>query len=183
MAKPQWNFDLADYDDSPRVPKGWVVLSDVARGVRVRVKVIEINGLLEIVGLHVESFMDEALTSDDIRSLPLRQLKAGAVSALSGDDDVLERVREAPKGGPVRRPTEHYQNVADVYSANLGADAPLKAVQEAFGVSRAGASKMVKRARELGLLGWPTQQGRAGTGANQSPYAKTTNRTKKRRAQ
>ena len=174
--KRPWNFDLADWD-SPRLPEGWVQLSDINRGVGVQVKVIEIDGLPEIVGLHVESFMDEALGSHDIRSLPLNRLKSGAVAALSGSEDVLEAA-EAAKGGPIHQPDEHYREVAAIYKANL-AHAPLKAVQEAFGVSRAGASKKVARAREEGFLGWPMKPGRAGTAAKKSPYAKPKSRVKK----
>jgi len=118
--------------------------------------------------------MDPTITTDLLRQLPLRQLRAAAIARFYEPHglDWLEPFKlERPSGG---WPTEHYRDVAVVYRS--AHDAPLVAIRQKWNVSRAAASKWVAKARELGYLGYPIRPGVAGATENESPIK---GRTKK----
>jgi hypothetical protein len=93
--------------------------------------------------------IDPTISSDLLRRLPLRQLRATAVRALNDEADWLApfKIEKAGRSWP----PDHYEEVARVYR-NAG-HAPLKAIQETWHVSRPAASKWVRKARDLGYLG------------------------------
>lgn len=150
------------------------------------VQIGDVNGVWQIVGLRIEGApvqfgpdderpllwaggakngIEPTITTDLLRQLPLRQLREMAVRRHRGEDDLLEPfVLERPAGGWGE---EHYRTVAQVY--RNAPDAPLKAISQRWGVSRAAASKWVRKARELGLLGYPTRVGVAGASEKASP--------------
>ncbi len=112
--------------------------------------------------------VDPTITADLLRSLPLRQLRAMAAAAEYGDGtgDWLEPFSvERTPGEPW--PDDHYREVAETYRS--APSAPLKAIQTRWGVSRAAASKWVRKARELGYLGYPKRAGVAGASEPKSP--------------
>ena len=112
------------------------------------------------------------ITAERLRSLPLAEMRAAVAARLAGDDafGAFEKVaRERGKAWP----DEHYRQVAEVYkSAVEHREPPLKAIQEHWHVSRPGAAKYVKGARERGFLGWPGRAGIAGYDATESPFTK-----------
>ena len=81
--------------------------------------------------------------------------------------------RESANRRGNRLPPQHFEEVAQVYrrALELG-KSPLRAVEQAFHVSRPGASKYVRQARERGLLGYPSGPGVAGANPPASPIRK-----------
>jgi hypothetical protein len=151
--------------------------------------VAEVGGVPQVIGLHIEAAVevnhavgededeqlvwrgpkgeDPTITTDLLRQLPMRQLRASAVKeAYERGSDLLEPFKlERTPGQPW--PDEHFQAVAEVYR---NADsAPLVAIKDRWNVSRAAASKWVARARELGYLGYPQRRGVSGASEKQSP--------------
>ncbi len=111
------------------------------------------------------------ITAERLRAIPFAELRAAVAARMAGDDafGAFEKVaRERGKA----LPDEHFRQVATVYqSAVERRAAPLKAIQEQWHVSRPAAAKYVRRARELGFLGWPDRAGVAGYDATESPFA------------
>lgn len=122
------------------------------------------------------------VSSDRLRRLPLAALRMAACGywvQRSGDHrtSAWEEFALASGNRPGKRlPTDHYQRVADVYKSALrSGEPPLRAVEQAFHVSRPAASQYVKKARLRGLLGYPTRPGVPGADAPTSPIRKRTN--------
>jgi hypothetical protein len=119
---------------------------------------------------------DPTVTSDLLRRLPLRQMQETAAlrfqSIFNSDmttADVMKPFdRERTPGQPW--PDEHYQRVAEVYRS--ATSAPAKAICNRWNVSKPTAAKWIRKARELGHLGWPARPGVAGFGASESPIRK-----------
>ncbi len=145
-----------------------------------------VNGVRQIVGLHIEATggisnelvtprrlefetgprdRDPAITADLLRQIPLRQLLQFAVDQEDGGTDPF-RTFEAERP-PTGWGDDHYRAVADVY--RNASPAPLIAIGERWGVSRAAAAKWVARSRELGYLGYPKRPGVAGASAKKTP--------------
>jgi len=114
---------------------------------------------------------EAVITAERLRAIPFAELRAAVAARLAGDDafGAFEKVaRERGKA----LPDEHFRQVAAVYQAAVERRAaPLKAIQEQWHVSRPAAAKYVRRARELGFLGWPDRAGVAGYDAAESPFA------------
>ncbi|TVZ06319.1 hypothetical protein EAS64_02500 [Trebonia kvetii] len=84
---------------------------------------------------------------------------AAAAAYVAGDDG-FGAFRKVSRQRGKANPDEHYRQVAEVYKAAVDRRLPpLKAIQAQWNVSRADAAKYVKRARELGFLGWPERRG------------------------
>jgi hypothetical protein len=173
------------------------------------VALAKVEGLMEIVGLHMDidpMWVTEAdkhilgwpaperrqwaidnaplgeaamavITADRLRRIPFAELRAAAAAQLAGDDP-FDAFRKVSRQQGKALPDEHYQQVAEVYKAAVDRrQAPLKAVEDHWNVSRAGAAKYVKRARELGFLGWPERRGVPGYASTRSPIKKDTSAT------
>jgi hypothetical protein len=114
---------------------------------------------------------EAVITAERLRTLPLAELRAAVAARVVGGDafGAFEKVaRERGKA----LPDEHFRQVATIYeSAVKRREPPLKAIQEYWHVSRPAAAKYVKRARELGFLGWPERVGVAGYDAPRSPFS------------
>jgi hypothetical protein len=147
-----------------------VSLSEFPWDIRVRVE--NIDGVPHLTGLHLDWEGPIAaqrgrpwpappaaaiVTSDRLRRLPLRTLVdlAAAVEAGNIDTAVTALNKHAdtwPQGRA--RPDEHFEEVAAVYRAAIqNRRPPLKDIQTRWKISRAMASKYVRRARQLGYLG------------------------------
>ena len=114
---------------------------------------------------------EAVITAERLRTIPFAELRAAVAARMVGDDafGAFEKVaRERGKA----LPDEHFQQVAAVYRAAVERRAsPLKEIQAQWQVSRPAAAKYVRRARELGFLGWPERAGVAGYDAAESPFA------------
>jgi hypothetical protein len=109
------------------------------------------------------------ITAERLRSLPLAELRAATEARLAGDDP-FDAFRKIARQRGKALPNEHHRQVAEVYKAAVERrQPPLKAIENRWQVSRAAAAKYAKRARELGLLGWPERPGIAGYEAGRSP--------------
>jgi hypothetical protein len=109
------------------------------------------------------------ITAERLRRIPLAELRAAAAARLAGDD-AFDAFRKVSRQQGKALPDEHYQQVAEVYKGAVDRrQPPLKAVEHHWQVSRAGAAKYVKRARELGFLGWPGRRGIPGYESAHSP--------------
>lgn len=110
------------------------------------------------------------LSSDLWRSLPLGRIKAAAL----GHRRRLFSFTPvgAPAKGPAPLPPERFEQVASVYrqAVEVG-ESPIEAVMQAFpGLSRGGARRYIRLARERGCLGWPARGGVAGYENAKPPY-------------
>ena len=137
-----------------------------------------VAGAPRIVGLTLmrrpEATPDQAvITATDLRRLPLGLFERAAAAILSdGVEDVRTEISRHRAAGEAWG-DEHYQEVAEVYRQAVAARRPpLAAIGTRWGVGRAMAAKYVKRARELGHLGYPTRPGVAGATAKKSPIRK-----------
>jgi hypothetical protein len=102
------------------------------------------------------------ITAERLRHLPLAEMRAAAAAHVAGNDGFGAFQKVSRQRGKAL-PDEHYRQVAEVYKAAVDRrQPPLKAIESQWQVSRAGASKYVKRARELGFLGWPERRGLPG---------------------
>jgi hypothetical protein len=109
------------------------------------------------------------ITAERLRSIPLAELRAAAAARLAGDDP-FEAFQKVSRQQGKALPDEHFQQVAEVYKAAVDRRrSPLKAIEDHWHVSRAGAAKYVRRARELGFLGWPERRGIPGYESARSP--------------
>lgn len=121
-----------------------------------------------------------------LRRLPMEALRRAAAAYVAGQSPWDELGREVANPRGKRLPEQHFEQVAQVYRRALAlGKPPLRAVEQAFHVSRPGASKYVRQARERGLLGYPTRRGVPGADAATSPIRKRAQRaglTMKRRA-
>lgn len=121
-----------------------------------------------------------------LRRLPMEAIRRAAAAYMAGQSPWDEFGREAANRRGKRLGTQHFAEVAEVYRRALAlGKPPLRAVEQAFHVSRPGASKYVRKARLLGLLGYPTRAGVPGAEAPTSPIRKRAQRaglTRKRRA-
>lgn len=150
---------------------------------RLDVRWREVDGRLECNGLEIQPLEDRGgmiLTAATLRSIPLGSIidelwrrraaalahDAGLPAPDASSDTyvpVFSRV-EQPRprvGRPPKYDTEHYQNVARVYSTAFAARrSPVKAVAEAYGVKHSAAAKWVSVARGRGFLP-PTNAGKA----------------------
>ena len=101
------------------------------------------------------------------RSLDALAKDQGAGAVVAGP--TAEAVIPRRGGGPLS--TEFLATVATIYNDALKIGAsPLQAIQDTKGVSRPGASKYVRRAREAGLLGYPARPGLSGSTEKTSPF-------------
>ena len=142
------------------------------------------DGRLEVVEVFVTS-NGEALTTDDLRAVPLRTIEALANQALTSivikkslqyaldplEDDVkkfrrpvrMEDVPEVnlrlPKRTGTKYPDSFYKQVGEAYEALVSTEArPAVRLAEVNRVPVSTAHRWIKRARELGYLA----RGRAG---------------------
>lgn len=162
----------------------WPVQTD---GFKVRVHVELVDGVPRCVGFDVRGFDGETgdekhpprplrgkaalkeITTVGLRSLSVPRLMAEATQYLGEVSQTIDRgelaeVRRTLRESPGRRyGAEHFERVAQIYTAHIGSGAPTQAVAHEFGISRTAAAKQVAKCRELGLLA-PTRQGRAGGG-------------------
>lgn len=113
------------------------------------------------------------LNSAVLRRLPMEALRRAAAAYVAGASPWDEFGRESANRRGNRLPARHFEEVAQVYrrALELGKP-PLRAVEHAFHVSRPGASKYVRQARERGLLGYPSGPGVAGANVPTSPIRK-----------
>ena len=113
---------------------------------------------------------EAVITAERLRAIPFAELRAAVAARIAGDDAFGAFEKVARQRGKAL-PDKHFQQVAAVYrSAVERRAAPLKAIQEQWHVSRPAAAKYVRRARELGFLGWPDRAGIAGYEATESPF-------------
>jgi hypothetical protein len=142
-----------------------VLLSDFPWHIEARTH--EVDGVPQLTGLRIEWFpmtADAVITSDRLRRLPLRELVETAAGIQAGN---LGRAAAAMRNSEIwpqgrARPDEHFAEVAAIYrEAIQNRRPPLNDIRARWTVSRAMASKYVKRARELGYLG-PAKTGVAG---------------------
>jgi len=110
------------------------------------------------------------LRSDDLRSIPLRQLRRRVIDAVTrpivertADGGFVAAPGEQPWFGAVQRGPgrgkpmgdDHLRQVAEVYRAAVaaGSRAPVEEVRQTFHASRPTAGRWVGQARKRGLLG------------------------------
>jgi hypothetical protein len=155
----------------------WSVASCDDPPVEVSVRIEQIEGKPEVVGLrigHTGQVFERLtapliLTAALIHTLPVGRLKAAALAHGPGFYAVPVGT---PGKGPVPLPDSRFQEVADIYKrADAAGSPPLAAIATAYGLSRPGARRYVRLARERGFLAWPTRKGVAGASAAESPYA------------
>lgn len=129
----------------------------------------------------IEHGMGGPVTTDRLRRLPLAELRAAAAAHVAGDDPWAHfQALEHQRGKPLT--VAHFRQVANIYRGAVGrGEAPLRAIEHVFGVSRPGASKYVSGARKLGLLGYPAKPGVAGADCAESPIRPRTSMRKRRR--
>jgi hypothetical protein len=155
----------------------------------VTVTVREVRGAPEIVALTIEPLDDRCpvmqmlgldvdpdpiITSEFLRRLPLRQLKEMCLASRRPQADTFAAFKGRRPTGRAPLSMELLERVAATYvQAQAGGKPPLKQVQITEIVERATASKYIRRAREAGLLGWPSRPGIAGTSESVSPFAAT----------
>jgi len=130
------------------------------------------EGLRQLSGLGPDGnpWPPVVLSSDLWRSLPVARLKAAALAhrrRLFSFTPVGE-----PAKGPAPLPAARFEQVAEIYEQAAAAGlSPISAVMSAYpGLSRGGARRYIRIARERGLLGWPTKGGIAGFESPKPPY-------------
>lgn len=169
-------------------PDGYLELFFPEAHLTVAALVEDVDGRPEIVGIEVKPLATgprQAIRSDDLRRLPLRQLRDEYLKTVARGELTFEAFHSPPRRGPQPPSDDLLRDVADTYEQALAAGIPvLQAIQSRHHVSRAGASKYIRRAREAGHLGWPAQKGAPGATAEASPFtepksAKTTGRAAK----
>lgn len=151
---------------------GWLSVLFPDLPLTVYVKVEDVKGTPELVGLRVEPLKIELvpLSSELVRQIPLRQLKDAYLLKRRGGD-LFAPFETPPRRGPTPLSPEHYDRVAKLYRQAVSAGKPpLLAIQDVYNVSRPAASKYVRRARELDKLGYPERAGVAGASSAISPY-------------
>lgn len=167
---------------------GWIEISVPELPWRVEVLVESVDGVAQILGLRLEPDVDEGgllrshwivrdvvITSARLRSLPLRRLRqaSSAIKRMSLVE-AFGALRPPPRKPGQRLMNGHYEAVADLYRAAIeSGDAPLPAIGRRWQVSRPTASRWVRGARELGVLGWPSRPGVAGTDGRNSPVPRS----------
>jgi len=142
--------------------------------------VAKVDGVPRILGLRMKGredvrVADRVITTKELGRLPLSRLSKAALQLQAFDLRALSRsLRQVERNPDGSWPEPHYHLVAQIYRAALERHRPpLPAIQQHWGhLSRAAAAKWVKRARELGLLGYPDRRGVAGTEQATSPVAK-----------
>lgn len=159
---------------------------------QVLVKIAEVDGLPQVEALRVEpqietmvrgktafSFLGVpgpdpkpvAITSRLLRALPLGAVREKALgqTALS----VTLGPIGPPSQGPQPVPLAKLEQVAAIYrdAVDHGSRKPLSAIGDALGVKRSTAAKYVRLARERGLMGWPSRDGKPGYSEPESPSA------------
>lgn len=155
---------------------GWVEVDLPELGWLVQVRVVHAEGRPHLVGLRLEPrdealIADVAVTSERLRALPLRQIREAAFAATYLElGEVAKALAKVERVGRQPWPDEHYAQVAEVYRRAVDSGkAPLTVISRHWNVSRPMAAKYVRRARELGLLGYPERPGVAGAGRPTSP--------------
>jgi hypothetical protein len=167
-------------------PKGllrWSVLYP-EEGFAIIVTMKEVFGQVEIVGLEIDPLLNTVaadifdewpptiITSELLRSIPLSKLKAACLSDLAGrrENTFLEEVAGVPKRGQAPIPVAKIKQVAGIYQESVRLQQnPIKRIEEEMEVKASTARKYVRRARDLGLLGFPESPGVAGTSSSASP--------------
>ncbi len=155
---------------------GWVQVDLPEVPWLVQVRVANPLGRPEVVGLRLEA-RDDALqadvvvTSERLRSLPLRQIREAAFATAQNEPlEALQAVGKVERTGKQPWPDEHFAQVAEVYRRALSVGRPpLNEIAQHWKVSRPMAAKYVRRARELELLGYPERPGVAGADRPTSP--------------
>jgi hypothetical protein len=170
----------------PDVPEeGWTEIDLPRLPWRVAMRRAVIQGAPKVIGLQLLPKItadgrpappfepdDLAVTAEALRSLPLATMRDAVLAAEEHRDDpaaMLEAIKrpmaDLQRGPRGRLGDDHYLLVARVFAgAARRGDAPLKAVQERWGVSRAMASKYVRGARNRGYLPPPASPGRHTSG-------------------
>jgi hypothetical protein len=159
---------------APSVIRAACKLGDLQIGITLIIRV-DVGGNVRVAELTIhaqETPATAAITSRALRSIKLDALAREAVRRLEGPvimrEDVapgaFQRPGDDPKtfwipgGGRVpgrrRTPREQAEEAAQIYSEAVGSGnrAPTKAVAAQLGYSRSQASRMIRTARDLGLL-------------------------------
>ena len=137
--------------------------------------------LLRLAGVKPGSYEPAVITSDLLRALPLRELRDAVLARRRGGSG-LDHLEEPRRVGRERKTHEHFEKVARLYREAVAAGRPPRqAIADAFDVEEATASKYVRQARELNLLGWPERPGVPGASAAASPIKRTSPKGSNRR--
>lgn len=115
-----------------------------------------------------------AITKILLRDLPLKAIK---VAALSVNPYLFEpHPVAATRGrGPAPLPDSRFQQVAAIYKTAVDhAESPIRAIQNAYGLSWSGARRYAQVAEDRGFLGRPTRRGmpRGAPDASAADYAR-----------
>ncbi len=155
---------------------GWVQVDRPEVPWLVQVRVANPLERPEVVGLRLEArddalLADVVVTSERLRSLPLRQIREAAFATCRLDfPEAFQAIGKVERTGKQPWPDEHFAQVAKVYRQAVAVGRPpLKEIAQHWKVSRPMAAKYVRRARELGLLGYPERPGVAGADRPTSP--------------
>lgn len=141
----------------------------------VAVQVENIDGQDEIVGLRlaparrrVGHMRETKINSKMIHAISTKALRMAYGRHRLADLETDWMEVELRRGRAY--PPEFYAKVASTYmtaeEANLH---PVKLIRDLTGASQEAANKWVRKARELGLLGYPEKLGVSGTTATRSP--------------
>ncbi len=152
---------------------GWVTISrpDLPWIVGMRVDTDERTHDLHELRLTQRSGEPVPITASRLRALPIWELHRLAIAAASGNHLLTqeglrpERYRKGQTWTP-----DHFRSIALMYEAAVsGGTAPRPAIADAWGVTLATASSWIRKARDLGFLGYPERRGIAGSTAAESP--------------
>lgn len=170
-----------ELEGHPRVgvlEDGWWRVSLPELPWEVELRVARVDGVPRILGLRITparrhtggdelrpglKVRDVVISTESVRRLPLARMLRAVLSVQEGD---LKRASKelgvVERGRGAQWPDEHYRLVAGVYRAAVNAGRPPNpAICARWEVSRAAASKWIRRARDLGYIG-PPLPGRAG---------------------
>jgi hypothetical protein len=139
----------------------------------------DVQGQLEIVSITIactKAYLipdpdaePVAITSQILRSVPVRELKAALFSEPKQFFDPLNVPRRT---GRDRLSRSFLEGIAEMYKAAVAnGQPPLPTIADAHKVARPTTAKYVRRAREEGLLKWPARAGVSGATADHSPIS------------
>jgi hypothetical protein len=142
----------------------------------VSVRVEEVDGRLEIVGLLLEPDPDRPLreavvTAERLRSLSVKELRRSVVERRYSDLDLEWMEIERPPGAAY--PKRFYEMVASMYEVAMEADLPpVQTICQLSGAAEDTVNKWIRSARQLKLLGYPKRVGVAGCSEPRPPKAR-----------
>ena len=145
---------------------GWMWIEQSAIPWDVDVIAEKVDGVIEITALRLlpkkGAKQSAVVTAEQLRRLPLRQIKRQAAHIVSGDGMAgLEPMVYAKRGQ--RLADEHYRDVALYYEHYLESKtSPRQGIAGFYGVPIGTAGRWIERARELGFLGRPSKPGMPG---------------------